>query len=155
MNSFNGIGRLGFDPELKELGSHTKLGMRVAINRRAKINGEWGESTSWVSVSLWNERAKAMAKLLRKGSQIGIKGELDVHEYTKKDGTKGVEVRIENADVTLCGSKGEGGQKRSDFGGGSGGAKQYDDTDDFGDDIPFAYCGDVANRDHMRGAWVN
>jgi single-strand DNA-binding protein len=121
MNSFNGIGRIGMDPELKDVGGgHQKLGLRVAFNRRVKVDGSWTEKASWVSVTLWDKRATALEPYLRKGTQIGVEGELDVHEYEKRDGGKGVEVRIENANVHLLG-KGDGGQKRSEFSGGGGG----------------------------------
>jgi single-strand DNA-binding protein len=75
------IGRLGKDPEKREVNGKPVLRLTVAADHG------WGEkkTTSWVAVDVWG-RADALAGLLGKGSQVGIRGELWLREYEGKSG---------------------------------------------------------------------
>jgi single-strand DNA-binding protein len=122
-------GNLGADPETKSLPDGTTIvRLRVASSHRAKVNGEWGDVTTWVSVDVWGKRGETLARLLAKGSKVSVRGTLAVREYDKKDGSRGFSVECRADDVELMGG---GSGKR----GGDGGHAQA--SHDEASDIPF------------------
>jgi len=107
-------GNLGADPETKSLPDGTTVvRLRVASSHRAKVNGEWGDVTTWVSVDVWGKRGETLARLLTKGSKVSVRGTLAVREYDKKDGSRGFSVECRADDVELMGG---GAGKRGDSG---------------------------------------
>lgn len=75
-------GRLGRDPELKQVGGQSVLECAVASGDYAKD----GEKTYWTRVTLWGKRAESLSRLLTKGRLVAASGHLSVREYTGKDG---------------------------------------------------------------------
>lgn len=72
-------GNLTRDPELRQTQSGTQvLSMGVAVNERAKDpqTGEWGDRPSFVDVTVWGNRAQALAGFLRKGTHVAVSGRL-------------------------------------------------------------------------------
>lgn len=163
LNRVQLIGNLGADPELNfTKGGEPVLKMRLATSENYKDrNGERQEKTEWHTCVLFGKRGESLSKILSKGETICVEGSIQYRQWEDKEGNKRTSTDIRVRNVVLLGGRSEGGQRqqRNEFGGGGGnnGVKQYDDfpADDFGDDeIPFVFCGDVAKRDPMRGAWV-
>ena len=73
-NSVTLIGRLGANPEVKELGKEKAVAkISLATDDSYKnAKGEKVESTQWHTVVAWNRQAKFAEKYLTKGSQIAI-----------------------------------------------------------------------------------
>lgn len=72
-------GNLTHDPELRQTQSGAQvLSMGVAVNERAKDpqTGEWGDRPSFVDVTVWGNRAEALAGFLRKGLRVAVSGRL-------------------------------------------------------------------------------
>ena len=141
-------GRLGRDPEHKRVGEQSVLEMSVAANHRAKLNGQWGDVTTWYRVSVWGRRAESLAKLLGKGDHVAVSGRLEPRTYTGRDGAERVSLEIQGAEVVLLGSKRDAAERgesrfaapprldRDDDGRGySGVAEQGAGVSD--DDLPF------------------
>lgn len=85
-NSFTLVGRIGNEPELKEVGDNTVLNLSIAYNDVYKDkDGEKQEKTHWFRVAFWNERAESLVKVLRKGQLVGIDGKLIVKVREKDD----------------------------------------------------------------------
>jgi single-strand DNA-binding protein len=105
MNKVILSGRLGADPELKTAGSSHVLRCRVATNERRKDkDGNWSDHTEWHAVIIWGKRAEALAKLLSKGSQLIVEGQLRTSSW-EKDGQKRYKTEVHAQDVELV--KGE------------------------------------------------
>ena len=106
LNTYTFTGRLGSDAELK----YTQGGTPIWTARVAVDYG-WGDNkgTSWINAKSLGKHAEALGKLdLQKGAAIGGTGELQVREYDKKDGGKGVSVECLVNKIELLGPKPEG-----------------------------------------------
>lgn len=87
MNQFNGIGRLVADPELRYTSQgHPVCQFRIAINRLTKNEGQ--QQTDFINCIAWRKTAESIANYMRKGSQIGISGNIQTGSYEGQDGRK-------------------------------------------------------------------
>lgn len=92
LNSYSFAGRLAAPPEVK----YTQGGTAIWTARVAVGYG-YGEhkGTSWLTVKALGKRAEAFGKWsLSKGQQVWGCGELQVREYEKNDGGKGISVDV-------------------------------------------------------------
>ena len=90
LNTYTFTGRLGSDAELKFTQGGTPI-----WTARVAVDYGWGDNkgTSWINAKSLGKHAEALGKLdLQKGAAIGGTGELQVREYDKKDGGKGISV---------------------------------------------------------------
>jgi len=88
LNRVELIGRLGSDPEQKNLDSGKSVAnLSIAINTAFYDGNEWQNRTAWVRVTAWDKLAEAAAKL-KKGQLVRIEAELRNREYTNTDGAK-------------------------------------------------------------------
>lgn len=79
MNSEHLIGRITHDLELKAIPSGLKVvNFCVAVRRKTK-NGE----TDFIDCTAWDKTAELLVRDFRKGSMIGVEGELrtQINEY--------------------------------------------------------------------------
>ena len=124
MNIWCFTGNLGEDAEIR----FTKAGSPV-LNFSVAASAGWGDNkkTIWARCALYGKRGEALVNMMRKGSTVGVSGELSTHEY---DGNQGkvtsIDVRVN--EVTLLGS---GTKKRKP----EEAAPAQDDFKD--DEIPF------------------
>lgn len=84
------IGRLGADPELKELNGGAKVcsfSLATSKKFKDKTSGEKKEITQWHRIKCWNATADLAAQYLKKGHQVYVEGEIEYREY-EKDGVK-------------------------------------------------------------------
>lgn len=137
LNTYTFTGRLGSDAELKFTQGGTPI-----WTARVAVDYGWGDNkgTSWINAKSLGKHAEALGKLdLQKGAAIGGTGELQVREYDKKDGAKGISVECLVNKIELLGPKPDTGngtprnnapkpQRRDE-------PAKFDD--DFGDSIPF------------------
>jgi len=137
LNTYTFTGRLGSDAELKFTQGGTPI-----WTARVAVDYGWGDNkaTSWINAKSLGKHAEALGKLdLQKGAAIGGTGELQVREYDKKDGGKGISVECLVNKIELLGPKPDNGngtprnnaprpQRRDE-------SAKFDD--DFGDSIPF------------------
>ena len=129
MNIFSGIGRLGRDAEVR----HTSAGKPVTTFAVAIEDG-FGEhkTTTWMDCSMFGERGEKVAGYIRKGDRIGVTGSIRLDTYTTRDGVEKSKVALRVADITLLGSKSDGGQRTQRQ------AQPEPEVEDFSDDdIPF------------------
>ena len=142
LNTYTFTGRLGSDAELKFTQGGTPI-----WTARVAVDYGWGDNkgTSWINAKSLGKHAEALGKLdLQKGAAIGGTGELQVREYDKKDGGKGISVECLVNKIELLGPKPDSGNgtprnnapqpKRRD-------EPAMQSMDDFGDEtIPFISC---------------
>lgn len=103
-------GRLGRNAELRNAGGSSVLELSVAVNHRAKVDGQWKDVATWYRVQVWGKRGEALHKLgLCKGDRIAATGDHEPREYTGRDGKNRIIEELANATVYLMGNKREGG----------------------------------------------
>lgn len=104
-NNISFLGRIGNDPEIKEVGGSDLLELNVANN----VGFGDKASTNWFRCSIWGKRATSLQPYMKKGNQIFVTGQLTLREYTNKDGEKRIspEVRVEQIDFASSGKKEE------------------------------------------------
>lgn len=103
------IGRLGMDPEVKQLANGSKM-LRMSIATDASYKDAKGnrvQDTHWHTLVAWNKTAELAEKLCKKGKQIAVEGALVNRQWEDKEGKKqfATEVRLES--FLLLGKKEE------------------------------------------------
>lgn len=98
-NSISFVGHLGSDAELKHVGETTVLEFNVANN----IGFGDKKSTIWFRCSVWGRRGQTIESFMRKGTQVFIAGELNLRQYTNKDGVEKTSAEIRVDQLELCG----------------------------------------------------
>lgn len=143
LNRCDFIGRLGADPEIRNLPSGDPVAnMRLAVGSSWKDKqGEKQERTEWVPVCVFGGLAKVVEQYLRKGSQVYVSGRFQTRQW-EKDGEKRYTTEIvvdQKGVLQMLGGKNEApraqGQPRNDA---NEASKTFQKpADDFDDDIPF------------------
>ena len=85
MNSFNGIGRLTRDPDVRY-----NPNTQVAVARfTIAIDSGYGDNkrTDFPSIVVFGNMAEVVEKYLKKGSQVAVQGRLQTGSY-EKDGVR-------------------------------------------------------------------
>ena len=105
LNMWQGIGRLGKDPELRvTAGGDTVANFSMACGWKTKEK----EGAEWVSVTAFGRLGDICAKYLVKGSQVYVSGSLRTEKYTDK--TTGVDkfsTKVVANTMQMLGSKQE------------------------------------------------
>lgn len=119
-------GNLTKDPELRHLPSGTSICMmRVAVNAREKIDGEWQDRANYFNVTVWGAHGENCAKYLERGRGIMVSGRLRWREWEANDGSKRQDVEIVADQVVFMPSKDgnerSGGSRQESSGGRGGG----------------------------------
>lgn len=104
MNSWNFTGNLGRDCEQR----FTPGGDPV-VSFSVGVQSGYGEKkqTTWANCQMWGKRGESVAPYLTKGQQVGICGEVNLREWTDKDGGKRQSLDVRVNDLTLLGKKNE------------------------------------------------
>lgn len=110
-------GNLGQDPELR----YTQQGLaianlNIAVNEHFKdSNGESQKRTHWFRATAFGRTAEVAAEYLKKGSKVGIAGQLVQRTWQDQEGNNrsSVEVRINQLELLGSGngSQGDGRQQ--------------------------------------------
>jgi len=90
------LGRLGRDPEVRDLGEGKKLarfGMATNEFQREK-DGSFKEITTWHDVVAWGKLADFAAQQLKKGMKVQVEGKLVKRKYMDKDGKEHVAIEV-------------------------------------------------------------
>lgn len=112
------LGRLGQNAELR----YTQSGTPVisASVATSKNTAKYGEQANWVptwhKVVIWGKRAELLANRMSKGAMVFIEGEIQVREYTDKEGIKkySFEVVAKTAEIVDKVQSGESREPGSD-----------------------------------------
>jgi single-strand DNA-binding protein len=95
-NEIHLIGRVGSDPESKQIGENKAATFSLAWNKK---KGDQ-QKTTWFRVTAWRQTADIVEKFVKKGDLLHVVGELDI---TEKDGKTFVGVTAST--VTLINPK--------------------------------------------------
>jgi len=106
-----GIGRLTKEIELKYSQSGTAyMSNSIACDRKFAKE----KTTDFFNIKAFGKTSEAMDKMLHKGSKIFVEGELQVDEYTDKNGIKKSSVSIVISSWEFAESKGESKEEKKD-----------------------------------------
>ncbi len=84
MNSVHLIGRLTKDVELRKAANDISVtSFTLAVNRPFS-----DDQTDFIQCVAWRSAADNLAKYMRKGNRIAVKGRIQTRDYEKNDGTK-------------------------------------------------------------------
>jgi single-strand DNA-binding protein len=130
MNSLTIAGVLGKDPELKQVGQEQVLSFTVADSQGKE------KPTLWWNCQMWGKRATTLQQYMAKGQKVTVSGNVQMREYTDKDGNKKTAMDVRVNDVALQG----GGEQQAPKAAPAKPARQAaapSGFDDFPDDVPF------------------
>jgi len=92
------IGRLGNDPEIKQMQngkSVARLSVATSESWKDKNTGERKEKTEWHRVVIFNEGlVNVVQKYLKKGAQVYIEGQLSTNKYNDSNGQEKYSTQI-------------------------------------------------------------
>ena len=100
------IGRLGSDPELKNVGNNqsvARLSIATSENWTGK-DGQKQERTEWHRVVVWGRQAENCAKHLSKGRQVYVEGRLQTRQWEDPQGQKKYSTEIVANTVQFLGA---------------------------------------------------
>lgn len=142
LNKVTLIGRLGKDPEIKNLNSGDKVAnfsMAMSETWKDKQTGERKEKTEWANVAVFGDGIVGVIdKYVSKGSLIYIEGQLKTRTYEKNGETRYVtEVVLSGMNGKLVLLSGKADSERSDGGGGSRQQSRSSQMEERDDEIPF------------------
>jgi len=99
------LGRIGQDPETKDVNGTTLCKFSVATSNKWKDKqGEQQEKTEWHNIDAWGKVGEVIAQYFSKGSEIYLEGELN---YSKVDDKYYTNIKLTNFSFT-GGSKATG-----------------------------------------------
>ncbi len=123
MASFNKVilvGNLTRDPQVKYTTGGTavtEIGLAVSRQWFDKQSNSRKEETTFVDVTLWGRQAEVAGEYLAKGRPVLIEGRLQLDTWDDREtGQKRSKLRVVGENMTMLGSRGDGG------GSGGGGA---------------------------------
>ena len=140
------IGRLGADPEIKQMfngKSVARLSLATSQSWKDKNSGEKKEKTEWHRIVVFNEGlVNVVQQYLKKGAQIYVEGQLTTRKW--KDEQSGqdkysTEIVIQgyNSSLTMLGGNNQANNIPSQDNGKSIEDTSQDISKDLDDDIPF------------------
>lgn len=96
MNRVFLVGNLTRDPRLREINDRmTVADLGLAVNEKfRKKDGEQGENTCFVDITVWNGQARACGKVLKKGMPVMVEGKLQFEQWTDQEGGKKSKLKV-------------------------------------------------------------
>jgi single-strand DNA-binding protein len=151
MASFNKVilvGNLTRDPQVKYTTGGTavtEIGLAVSRQWFDKQANSKKEETTFVDVTLWGRTAEIAGEYLAKGRPVLIEGRLQLDSWDDREtGQKRSKLRVVGENMTMLGS-------RSDGGGGSGGAPRNSGGGRGGEPVSQEPAGDFGSYDEPSG----
>ena len=139
------IGRLGADPEIKQMvngKSVARLSLATSQTWKDKNTGERKEKTEWHRIVVFNEGlVNVVQQYLKKGAQIYVEGQITTRKWRDEQSGQdkfSTEVVIQgyNSSLTMLGG-GNGGGIQNDSNSQSNIEETSQISNDMDDDIPF------------------
>lgn len=129
VNKVTILGRLGGDPEVKEISQgSTVANFSVATSDAwTDKNGQKQERTEWHRIVVWGKLAELCGRYLSKGRQVYLEGRLQTRSWEDQDGVKRYTTEIMASAVKFIDSKGSEEPK----------ADQHSESPGFDDEFPF------------------
>ena len=128
MNNLSATGNIGSDAEVR----FTSDGTAIASWSIALTSGYGkNEKTTWLRCNMFGKRGETIAQYIKKGSQVGVNGEISLYTYKGKDGAEKTSLECNVQAITLLGKKEPSAPKEA------GKANGHQPQPEDGDEIPF------------------
>lgn len=128
------IGRLGKDPEVKQMSNGKSVAnFSVACGWKGKDT----EGTEWVNCVAYDKLAEIIGQYLTKGSQVYIEGKMRTRKWQDKTGADRYTTEIAVDQMQMLGGKSEGGGGQRQQGGYTPQRQAQKPAADFDEPIPF------------------
>ena len=101
------VGRLGQDPEKKDVGDTSVCNFSVATSESYTKDGEKKERTEWHNLEVWGKLADVCSEYLKKGSQVFVKATPRTQTWETDSGEKRSKVVYRVSKVEFLGGKSE------------------------------------------------
>lgn len=139
MNKALLLGRLGKDPETKDINGNQVTKFSLATTEKTKDkSGELKELTEWHNIVIWGKLADVAQKYLTKGSQVLVEGKISYKSWEDKDGNKKYMTEINCTNFQMLGGKQETETKPERKTAADNIAKGVENEEvPFNDDLPF------------------
>lgn len=111
LNKVTLIGRLGADPEVKQMpNGGTVTNIRLATTRqwKDKQSGERRDETEWHRITFFNRIAEVVGEYLRKGSLIYVEGRIRTRKWQDQNGQDRYTTEIISEQMKMLDSKSRG-----------------------------------------------
>ena len=100
------IGRLGQDPDVREVGSAKVANFSIATDESyTDKTGNKVEKTEWHRIVMWNRAAENAEKYLKKGSLIYVEGKLETRSWENDAGEKRYSTEIKSFSFQMVDNK--------------------------------------------------
>ena len=86
MNRITLLGRVGKDPEVKEVGQNKVCKFSLATSESYKKDGEKVTETEWHNLVFWGKRCDVLKEWVHKGDQLLVQGKVKTRSYEDKEG---------------------------------------------------------------------
>ena len=107
LNTATFVGRAGRDAEIRYLENGKSVAnFSLAVNRRKKDS-----DPIWIKIEVWGKIAQIAADYVKKGSMVGVTGEVDLDSWTDKAGASRSQLKLTANDLRLLGSKSDSQQQ--------------------------------------------
>lgn len=111
MNKVILMGRLTRDPEIRYSATRTAwANYTLAVDRAYKKEGEQG--ADFIPVVTFGKRADFAGKYFRKGMRVAVVGELNISQYTDRDGIRRWQTKVIAAEQYFCESREQNGKRQ-------------------------------------------
>ncbi len=114
MNKIILIGNLTRDPELSELPSGVSVCKFAIAVGRSFTNSNGERETDFFNVTAWRGLGENCAKYLTKGKKVCVVGNIQMGEYTDRDGIRRFITTVVAEDVEFLSTKESEARKASD-----------------------------------------
>lgn len=106
LNKCQLIGRLGADPEVKQItNGKTVARLSVATTEQWGVGDSKSEKTEWHKVVVWGKLAELCGKYLVKGRQVYVEGRLQSRSWEDNQGQKKYTTEVIAQTVQFLGGK--------------------------------------------------
>lgn len=94
-------GRIGKDAETRFTPNQ-----KAVTSFSLAVDSGWGDNkkTMWIRCNCWGDRFVTLCEYLTKGQQVGVSGEISIHEWTKDGVTKSSQ-ELSVREIELLGGK--------------------------------------------------
>ncbi|MBH75997.1 MAG: single-stranded DNA-binding protein [Flavobacteriales bacterium] len=108
LNKVTLIGRLGQDPEIREVGMSKVANFSVATDESyTDKSGNKVEKTEWHKIVMWNKPAETAERYLKKGSLVYIEGKLETRSWENDSGEKRYSTEIKSFSFQMLENRNE------------------------------------------------
>jgi len=99
-------GNLTKDSELRQTNTGISVLLNsIAVNNRAKKNGQYTDEVMYVDITLFGARADSLSQYLKKGTKVIVDGKLAIDNWKDKNGNPRRQVKIIVDNLDFAGNK--------------------------------------------------